>query len=822
MSCKKFLLLLLLVKSYANNVNKMTIPPQENSAKSICSDCIKFESEMLKMQIVHADFNGNQIDGSILTYIGNKTICLQKKAIASKLSKLAKYKELKVETERYWCITNVENDLRFNFNESQGQLHIMVKNDWLPFNKIPFTNNNVVLYPNDSFLADNNMYQLFYANSVVNFRQQQNMLGNLTNQFVTKIGSLVNQLSYSSQNVFTRNASFWQTDFPKSMTSLIIGDTTSYPGVWGNSIFYGGIHYGTNLNLQPNSNFSATPRIKGEVSVPSTMKLLINDKVDMGRVNIPSGPHEIYNLPGLTGAGDMKVNLIDSDTGLVYQGFTFPFYVSPYVLKEGTYQYRYDLGFPSVIDDGYNLTYLPSTLFFSTDHLYGINDYNTANLHLEASAEKFINLGITDNFILDNQFIASLTGASSVGIDHFGGLFGFGINHQATDSQQISYGYTYLMNSPNFQKIGQSSFVGSAYSTNQTVYINVPIMQSNSLLLGINKVTQLDDSDFIYYNAKWLWQITKKLNFNLSGTYASGAGLNNLLSIYANIIYIFGDGSTLQNSNSSNQSPTQTTQYTNMQYQFNDRSDIYGYNVGTDYQLNSQSNTGNPDLTVGGYYNGSNYNANTQIQFSNGGNYLIGGSLQGDAILSEQGLSFGRYSILSYAIVKIKNVPNVGVRLDGAFIGKTDSHGNFLIPELTAYFAHTISIDENSLPINITLKSYDQKIIAPLNGGVEVIFEPLKMIYGISKLLMPNGKPAPTGFDATLYSISDNGTKTLEDYTIISDNGFIQSSHYDNTKKYIVEFTDKSGSYSCTLQQANLTSNSQFNVYLKDSTCQKI
>ena len=64
----------------------------------------------------------------------------------------------------------------------------------------------------------------------------------------------------------------------------------------------------------------------------------------------------------------------------------------------------------------------------------------------------------------------------------------------------------------------------------------------------------------------------------------------------------------------------------------------------------------------------------------------------------------------SYAIVKVGDVPAVDIRVEGQTVGKTDSNGFAVVPNLSAYYDTTVSIASSSLPMEYALPAEARKI----------------------------------------------------------------------------------------------------------------
>ena len=67
----------------------------------------------------------------------------------------------------------------------------------------------------------------------------------------------------------------------------------------------GGLQWATNFSTQPGYITFPQPGMSGEVALPSTVDLYVNDALRMSQ-EVPSGPFSIQDLPVTTGQGDAR------------------------------------------------------------------------------------------------------------------------------------------------------------------------------------------------------------------------------------------------------------------------------------------------------------------------------------------------------------------------------------------------------------------------------------------------------------------------------------------------------------------------------------
>ncbi|MCL7422345.1 MAG: fimbria/pilus outer membrane usher protein [Methylobacter sp.] len=122
---------------------------------------------------------------------------------------------------------------------------------------------------------------------------------------------------------------YWQTDLPGSMETLVLGDTIGTGGAWSRPARFGGIRWARNFALRPGYFTFPMPSISGSAALPSTVDVLVNNQRQQSQTVAP-GPFAITNVPVVTGAGE--VNLVVRDLLGVETLVTQSYYTSPRLL----------------------------------------------------------------------------------------------------------------------------------------------------------------------------------------------------------------------------------------------------------------------------------------------------------------------------------------------------------------------------------------------------------------------------------------------------------------------------------------------------------
>lgn len=713
------------------------------------------------------------------------------------------------------CAVNESQGVTFKVDSSVGTLTIRMPVSNLKAQNINLGLNNEAIYPTNPAISNSTAYQLSYTQTTNSGQGSMSGLGNFVNTTSTPFGSLIAGVSSGNQNPTTRQYTYWQTDFPAPMTSAVIGDATQMIGSWGIAYNYTGVQYGSNLLLRPGYFFTATPIISGSVNAPSTAEILLNGG-PVKNTDIASGQFNLYNLPILNGDGTVTVNLKDPN-GTTYQSVNLPYYTSPKVLQDTTYLYQYNLGVPrGNSGPGWNLNYASSTPGLSTQHFIGITNQYTMELHAEMQPNNFANLGMAHNMNWFNAFSTSLTTAVSNSESAPGVLFGFNLSRQTTLPNSVGFGYNITSQSQYFQMLGQPV---SGSQIAQTVFVNYLSPFGLSIAGGYSNINSASLGITEVYNATLSWQFLR--NFLLtSTTYVSNSVSGQTIGTNLGLNIVLDAQQSVSSNISSSQAAGISSSLSTLDYQYLSASNLWGGNLIGGYATGGSGNATPTSLGANGYYLFKNFNLNAQAAYNDSNNYSYGGSVAGNVVLSRAGVNLGQYSTLSFIVVRVGHLANIGIKQNGSIIGKTDRNGSFVLPNITPYLSQDIEVNALDLPFNTELDSYAKRVVAPLNGGTVVTFTPVSFVPAFALLRFLDQQIPPTGYSAELYN--EDGHKLIEtDYIV--DNGQIQLSKYSPDLNYVLEFKVKEGSFSCPLTKANIQADSNQYLYnLGTLQCSKI
>jgi outer membrane usher protein len=85
-------------------------------------------------------------------------------------------------------------------------------------------------------------------------------------------------------------------------------------------------------------------------------------------------------------------------------------------------------------------------------------------------------------------------------------------------------------------------------------------------------------------------------------------------------------------------------------------------------------------------------------------------------------------------------------------VGRTDSSGDLLVPNLLPYYGNRLGIDDRDVPLNYEVQGIEKTIAPPYRGGAFVPFpvQQIRTVTGSVTIRGPKGEVVPTFGQLTL------------------------------------------------------------------------
>jgi outer membrane usher protein len=534
----------------------------------------------------------------------------------------------------------------------------------------------------------------------------------------------------TTQRVVRLDAS-WRMDNPEHLTTLIIGDSITRVGSWGQAVRFGGLQYGTNFSLQPNFISYPLQAVAGLATLPSTVDIFINN-AKVGEQQVQPGPFSITNIPIVSGAGN--VQLVVRDAFGREQVVSQPFYATQALLRQGLSDYDVEGGTLrrnyGIVSDDY------AGSFASGLYRYGFTDRFTGEARGETSS-RLVAGGLHGDYqvgdfgVVSAGVVLSHSDAGSgtkllAGIQRQSSPFAFSINGEWNTSGFREVG---TLDQP-LQLIRQGAVSAS---------IDVAPAGSFSFAVAAQQYRGARSTEV--GTATYSVQLGAVAFLNLSVTRT--VAISNQTGIFATVTIPFGGNTFATLGAQRTHSHGSDAQFGTVGLQRNlPQGEGYGYQLFAASDRRYQA-TGTINGPVGSYSLGvAQADSVTAVQANiTGGVGLVGGQPFAS-----------RQLIGSFGVARVDDIEGVDVYAQNQLIGKTNSAGFAVLPELSAYDQNQISIDPLTVPMNATIDNTRIVVVPYVRSGVLVNFKVRREFGGTMTINLEDGKPAPEGSIVTLIS----------------------------------------------------------------------
>jgi outer membrane usher protein len=535
----------------------------------------------------------------------------------------------------------------------------------------------------------------------------------------------------------------WVLDQPEKISSWRFGDSMTSGIFFNGATRFAGIQYATNFSTQPNLITFPLPAFRGEANVPSTINVLVNN-VSNQRAFTPGGPYVFDEIPAVTGAG--TVNVVTQDLLGRSQVISFPYYASDQLLKQGLSNFSYEAG---LIRRNYGISSIDyGRLLAVATYQRGITNRLTLGTHAELLARQQT-IGFSADYLVEHYGVlaAGLSGAHQ----HRGNgvLCALGFTHQ---DSVFTYGVKGLWSSAHYLQIGDASFGRRPNWLSQTWagYSNRFGMFGASYT-AVNHGVWVDTNYSslpharlltLSYNQTFLKSVlfTFGLVHDFSHARNTQAYLSFILPL--DLDHSVSNFTSLQHHDWNNLTQLTKSLPTGVGY---------GYNIFANTQRNR---------IVGG----------DLILQNNIGTYhgfIAAGHDTSYALDARGGLVYldrpflARKIDKSFAVVRVRETPNINILYQNNSAGYTNRHGYLLIPDLLPYQENPIEVDATSLPLNIAFDDLKQTAMPYVQSGILVDF-PVRRVQGVLiKLVRDDGDVVPAGatvmIDQQPYTVGYDG-----------------------------------------------------------------
>lgn len=614
------------------------------------------------------------------------------------------------------------NDSEINFSQEKQELILKIDSKYFLGNDLYLSNskkNNKIL--NESGLFIN--YDLSIdANS-----------GNHNNAIFVELGksfdigvatSNVAHIESIEKNKLIRLDTTLTVDKLSEMSTIKIGDTISRPAtILGRPVRYGGIHYGTNFQIQPQFVKAPTAFISSQAALPSTVDVFVNNTLQT-RKEIPPGPFSISGVPLISGDGEVR--MVITDISGRQQIISQRFYSSPTLLAKNISEFSIEVGYLRRNYGQENNDY--NDFFASGSYRYGLTNNLTIegglqlqqgdNYGLQASITNTINnVGLISSAVAYSRTKFGNGGKFALGFERNMKEYSIGVNTQIAEDGYRQEG---VDNDFNVKKINNINFL---YRIKNIGNIGFSFIKQE---LVSGSKTEIFSSNFSTLQRSW-----GTLFFSIFGS--SDSNKNYGISVFWVMPFERDLSSSL--SHSQNRSQIRNDQ-TVLQVQRNiSTTNNIGYRLQTGINVPNQAGLSTQNEYVYSRFEAAEFQGNNSFRLS----------LSGAIANFENQWFLTRRINESFGLVKIPGIPNVRVYVDNQLTAKTNKDGLAFVPRLSPYLPNKVSIEASDLPMDTEINNLLMSPVPAWRSGVTINFPIRRSSSASLNLIDERGTPLPAG-----------------------------------------------------------------------------
>lgn len=547
----------------------------------------------------------------------------------------------------------------------------------------------------------------------------------------------------------------WALSSADKMRTWRAGDLTTGALGWSRAVHLAGVQVASDFATRPDIIPIALPNFSGQVTVPSTLQVLVNGVSNFSQ-SLQPGPFELRSLPITIGTGDVVVALEDA-TGQ-RRLIALPFFSSPQLVAPGLTSYSLEFGLVRKGSGSSGSVY--AGWAGSAVVRKGLTDWLTVEAHGEATSRIVMSGGgatVRLGGLGALNLAAAASYASRVGLAlgedgqltpvsapvataHPAAVGGLVAAQFEAGSRALSLQLGATMASSTYRDIGTDYGEGVAkYSLNAGISLRMRHLGSFNLnWIGASSIARRPKTPFdpatgsrrALLNAGYTVSFKQDLLFRVTGVrdFAQqtwGIGLN--------LTKNFGAAQASAGYDHSNGIGSYT--FSVLKPAFNPGE--FGGSF-----INQEGERARRIATLN--YRGA--VASGSIEAAQSGRAVgMRGTVFGALVLTASGLDFTNSVYDSYALVKTGGIGGIPVMYENRPVGLTRSNGTLMVPYLRGFDSNRLSIDTINLPADVEADHSEMFVRPQSNSGTVVDFGLRRSMAALVKLHDASGKPLPLG-----------------------------------------------------------------------------
>jgi len=569
-------------------------------------------------------------------------------------------------------------------------------------------------------------------------------VGSIDARFFSRLGILssdwlgfIGAASSATANTAVRLDTVYTYEDVNSLRSYTLGDFISSGLAWTRPVRMEGAQIVLDYRTRPDLVTFPLPVINGSAAVPSTVQVLTNGNV-VASSQIGSGPFTIPQLPVITGGGTISMTVTNALGQQV--SVSQPFYASSSLLSPGLKTYAVEAGMTRL--NWGSLSYDYGKIAGNAIYRQGLSSKFTIEGSLE-STPGTVKAGAGGVWQLGTFGIVNFSAAGSTWGGQSGTQLSLGAQRITT---KLSFGASAAIATANYRDIASLNQDGIPRKQ-ISAFVSVYFKRLGSFGVGYSGIDQssvstalqpsaLPESQSHVFSATYSVQIHHVSLFASEFNDLGSTGGSN--GFQAGVTIPFGKRSSVNVVATSDGSAQLQAQQS--------ASEIgeWGYQLffsggNTNHQF-GQAQYKSP---VGLFTAGVDYNS---------GITTFRTESQGAVSFVDKGLFPSNTIYDSFAIADTAPMHHVRVLQENREVGRTDSSGRMLVPDMRSFDLNHLAIEAVDIPPDATIDLATREIRPQNLSGVVVKF-PVKISHGaLIKIVDASGTPIPVGSTGKLRS----------------------------------------------------------------------
>jgi outer membrane usher protein len=564
--------------------------------------------------------------------------------------------------------------------------------------------------------------------------------------FFSKLGVLTSQFAardLTSHWAATRLQTEFFRDFPSRMATLGLGDHYSATfASWTQTVNYAGVRWASNFTTQPAFLPFALPAIAGRAAQPSTVDLYVNNLKTMQQP-VDEGPFTISDIPVMSAEGNIQ--MVVTDMLGRQQIVSLPYISTRQLLRARVSEYTFESGVQrrnfGLESNGYGGWFGAGTYRRGLTNTFTLGlrgeallDSQTGGIGFDAG---FLHLGVVSGGIAASHDKSGQSGGLAYAqVQRNARAFGFSLYAQAAQEHFRQLGL--LPGQQPTQFLGQAQ---ASYALGRWVTVAAGYMHQEKPTYAVNDAHGKPVPRFNTVTPSLNIRLPHGAELSVSGNYTpefhqkASAMISLIIPLKKRRMVTASTGYQAGGTNPAV-----------------DYSQTLPPGTGWGYRLRTSSsdNLKKPRIDAGVSYQNDLglYQLEASQQWGQQVNWLFNytGSaalLHGDALLSRQ-LTDG------FAVVDANGAPGVKVLANNSFVATTDRRGLAIVPSLPSYNRNLISLDQNSVPLDVDVDLSERIVVPMARSGLLVKFKAEPVQGALLALVAEDGKELPVGAEVSV------------------------------------------------------------------------